>query len=161
MTARPQPSTKGRKNMFVCSDCGGHIVTVDVDEGVQPPVIGCHATLGCKGLMGSSLYRVFDQKVRASFEFYRPSLAKILSPNEAKVVSEGGLLLRYAEGTAPEGLQLTMGLVATVRHIHQLASSCPQAPDEDADASERESLASRSLDQIKAVCEGALSKVPQ
>jgi hypothetical protein len=156
-----RPTNRGRKNMFVCSDCGGHIVTVDADEGIQPMVIACHATLGCKGLMGSSLYKVFDQKVRASFEFYRPPVTKILTPGEAQTVAQGGLLLRFAEGTPPEGLQLTMGLVATLRHIKQLASSCPPATSGDADPSVRESNASRTLVEIVAVCDGALAKVPQ
>lgn len=32
-----------RVNVYVCQKCGGHTVTVDVDEGVTPFMIGCHA----------------------------------------------------------------------------------------------------------------------
>lgn len=32
-----------RINVYVCQKCGGHTVTVDVDEGVTPFMIGCHA----------------------------------------------------------------------------------------------------------------------
>lgn len=32
-----------RINVYVCEKCGGHTVTVDVDEGVTPFMIGCHA----------------------------------------------------------------------------------------------------------------------
>jgi hypothetical protein len=155
-------SNAGRKNIFVCAACGGHIVTVDLDEGVQPLAISCHATLGCRGLMKSSLYKVFDQSIRAAYEFYRPPAIKILTPAEASTVANGGLLLRFASETPPEGLALTMGLVATVRHLQALASSVPPPPEgEDADPGERECHASRSLAEILLVCNGALAKVPQ
>ena len=32
-----------RVNVYVCRKCGDHTVTVDVDEGVTPFMIGCHA----------------------------------------------------------------------------------------------------------------------
>lgn len=32
-----------RINVYVCEKCHGHTVTVDVDEGVTPFMIGCHA----------------------------------------------------------------------------------------------------------------------
>jgi len=32
-----------RINVYVCRKCGGHTVTVDVDHGVTPFMIGCHA----------------------------------------------------------------------------------------------------------------------
>lgn len=32
-----------RINVYVCRKCGGHTVTVDVDDGVTPFMIGCHA----------------------------------------------------------------------------------------------------------------------
>lgn len=32
-----------RINVYVCRKCGGYTVTVDVDEGVTPFMIGCHA----------------------------------------------------------------------------------------------------------------------
>ena len=32
-----------RINVYVCQKCGGYTVTVDVDEGVTPFMIGCHA----------------------------------------------------------------------------------------------------------------------
>jgi hypothetical protein len=35
--------SEARINVYVCQKCGGHTVTVDVDEGVTPFMIGCHA----------------------------------------------------------------------------------------------------------------------
>ena len=67
------PGFKGKKNIYTCRKCCGHIVTVDVDDGVTPFMLKCRATEGCDGTMHSSLYRVFDQKMAAAFEWYRPS----------------------------------------------------------------------------------------
>src|SRR5687768_10420783 len=59
---------QGKKNIYVCDACKGHIVTVDRDHGVTPFMITCHATLFCKGMMKSSMYRVFDQNIGADYE---------------------------------------------------------------------------------------------
>lgn len=85
---------KNRKNIYVCDRCAGHIVTVDLEEGVTPFLIPCEATDGCKGMMKSSMYRVYDQSMRASHEWYRPTVLMRLTGWEREHVSKGGLLLR-------------------------------------------------------------------
>ncbi|HEV2747511.1 MAG TPA: hypothetical protein VGW34_09470 [Allosphingosinicella sp.] len=88
---------KGRKNIYVCDTCHGHIVTVDVDEGVTPYLIECRAApLGCPGYMQSSMYRVFNQRMRASWEWYKPAAIEMLDEFERDHVASGGLLLRKA-----------------------------------------------------------------
>lgn len=84
----------GKKNIYTCTDCGAHIVTVDRDRGVTPLTIGCQA---CGGTMRSSMYRVFDQAMRASHEWYKPPVIQLLSPGELEHVKRGGLLLRRIE----------------------------------------------------------------
>lgn len=84
----------GKKNMYVCDRCSGHIITVDLEKGVTPFLICCEVTAGCDGMMKSSLYRVYDQSVRASHEWYRPTLIERLKPGEKDHVRKGGLLLR-------------------------------------------------------------------
>jgi hypothetical protein len=161
----PSRSNKGRKNIFVCKVCRGHIVTVDADEGSTPLAIGCHATLGCTGKMASSLYNVFDQTIAAAYEWYRPGVLQILKPSEAAYVAGGGLLLRFVENARPEGVALTMGLAATLRHIQGLASSTPPPEPDDAEAEggpagNASGSPSALLAEIARVCGGALSKVP-
>jgi hypothetical protein len=87
---------KGKKNIYTCDKCKGHIVTVDVDRGVTPFMTNCKATLNCKGMMTSSMYRVFDQNMRADYEWYRPSAIKVLKPHIKQHVEQGCLLLRKA-----------------------------------------------------------------
>lgn len=87
---------KGKKNIYTCDTCGGHIVTVDIDAGVTPFMIACKVAETCEGRMRSSLYRVFDQSMRASFEWYRPGAPQSLSAHTLDHVMKGGLLLRAA-----------------------------------------------------------------
>lgn len=93
--ATPQ-GFKGKKNIYVCEKCKGHIVTVDVDEGTSPFSISCHATALCDGWMKSSMYRVFDQDMRAGFEWYRPTAVDVVAPHLQSHVAQGGLLFRKA-----------------------------------------------------------------
>jgi hypothetical protein len=92
---------KGRLNIYTCEACRGHIVTRDVDAGVTPFMIRCEATADCKGMMQSSFYRVYEQKMRASHVWYRPSSPQFLSAWEREHVERGGLLLRKATATDP------------------------------------------------------------
>lgn len=87
-------SFQGMKNIYTCEVCHEHVVTVDRDGSVTPFLIGCQVTHGCAGKMKSSLYRVFDQSMKATFEWYRPSALEVLEPWEAQHVAKGGLLLR-------------------------------------------------------------------
>ncbi|WP_407155192.1 hypothetical protein [Bradyrhizobium sp. STM 3557] len=90
----PPEGFKGKKNIYVCEKCRGHVVTVDVDAGVTPFMIACEAVEKCSGMMKSSMYRVFDQDIGASHEWYRPSIATSLSGATLDHVMKGGLLLR-------------------------------------------------------------------
>ena len=94
---------QSKKNIYVCQKCSEHIVTVDRDNGVTPFMIRCEATSGCDGFMKSSMYRVFDQEMKASHEWYLPTAAEIagLSDWEREHVRNGGLLLRKADVTRP------------------------------------------------------------
>jgi hypothetical protein len=85
---------KGKKNIYTCDKCKGNVVTVDIDRGVTPFMIECKAMTGCKGMMKSSLYRVFDQDMRADYEWYRPSAIEIVESHLQHHVDQGGLLLR-------------------------------------------------------------------
>ena len=85
---------KGKANIYVCATCRGHIVTRDRDVGVTPFMIPCKAADGCTGMMQSSMYRVFDQSIRESHEWFRPHSLKGLSPAGRDHVERGGLMLR-------------------------------------------------------------------
>jgi len=89
---------RGKKNIYVCEKCKGHIVTVDRDAGVTPFMTSCDVTTGCDGMMKSSMYRVFDQDMRADHEWYRPSAIEVLKPHTQYHVNQGGLLLRKVAG---------------------------------------------------------------
>ena len=86
----------GKKNIYTCDTCHGHIVTIDLEDGVTPFMIGCRATERCKGMMKSSMYRVFDQTMAATHEWYKPGSAENLDYDTRKHVEQGGLLLRPA-----------------------------------------------------------------
>lgn len=92
-------SYKGKLNIYVCDECHGHIVTVDKDDGVTPFMIGCEAK-GCKAVMKSSFYRVFDQSMAPTHEWYRPTEPEIatLQRGAADHVRQGGLMLRRCDG---------------------------------------------------------------
>lgn len=92
---KPRDPNPGRKNIYICDDCGDHIVTRDATEGVTPFVISCK-NLYCTGKMCSSLYRVFDpdNKLRPSHEWYKPILNGAMTPAVYDHVRRGGLMLR-------------------------------------------------------------------
>lgn len=91
---QPREGFKGKKNIYVCEKCFGHIVTVDLAEGVTPFMVGCKANDGCDGMMQSSFYRVYDQRIRPSYEWYRPNSLDGLKRGVHEHVENGGLLLR-------------------------------------------------------------------
>ncbi len=95
--ATPTPeipqSMIGQKNIYTCWQCGAHIVTVDRDDGVTPFMIACMVP-HCGGQMKSSMYKVFDQAMRAFWEWYKPAAPQRLSEAERAHVDKGGLLLR-------------------------------------------------------------------
>lgn len=96
--ADPARGYKGKLNIYRCRKCRGHIVTRDLDHGVTPFMTSCHATPDCTGLMQSSMYRVFDQEIRASHVWYRPEQGeRLFSGGELQHLQSGGLLLRKAK----------------------------------------------------------------
>jgi hypothetical protein len=90
---------KGKKNIYVCDKCKGHVVTVDKDEGTTPFMIECKATIFCEGMMKSSFYRVWDQTMCAGWEWYKPTAPEIVKPHLQHHVDQGGLLLRKASNS--------------------------------------------------------------
>lgn len=90
-------SFKGKKNIYTCVACGSHIVTVDADEGTTPFMVGCTVP-GCEGHMRSSMYRIFDQGMRAYWEWHKPTAIEALSNAERAHVDQGGLLMRHIDG---------------------------------------------------------------
>ena len=94
------PTFKGKKNIYVCDTCKGHVVTMDRDHGVTPFMIECKATAFCNGMMKSSMYRVFDQDMRAGYEWYKPTAP--VAVHLQHHVDQGGLLLRKITLSEPE-----------------------------------------------------------
>lgn len=88
------PSDGSKKNIYVCDRCFGHIVTTEKVEGTTPFMLECKVTPDCMGVMESSFYRVFDQRMKATFEWYVPDEKDGLSRGELDHVEKGGLLLR-------------------------------------------------------------------
>lgn len=88
-------SYKGKINQYTCQLCGGHIVTIDRDEGTTAMLLGCRATPGCKGSMVSEMYQV-DQTLTPDHEWYKPHKVP-RDPGMRDHVQRGGLLLRKIE----------------------------------------------------------------
>lgn len=93
----------GKLNIYVCEACRGHIVTRDLDDGTTPFMVDCRATEACRGMMKSSLYRVFDQSIAEGWHWYRPDAAERagLSLAMRHHAEKGGLLLRKADAPVP------------------------------------------------------------
>jgi len=66
-------------------------------EGVTPFMIKCRASFNCDGQMQSSMYRVFDQNMAETYQWYKPASLEDLRPGEIEHVKKGGLLLRKVE----------------------------------------------------------------
>ena len=95
---------QGKKNLYVCVNCGQRIITVDRDEGVTPFMIGCREGGGlCPGSAYSTFYTV-DQSVTPTHEWYRPDAAeaKKLGRLWRDHLAGGGLKLRKI-AEAPRG----------------------------------------------------------
>lgn len=92
----PRDFNPNRLNIYICDNCGGHIVSKDVDSGTTPFMIRCESTTGCQGRMQSSMYRVFDPegKMHHSHEWYKPTPGMLIPKHTLDHVNKGGLLLR-------------------------------------------------------------------
>lgn len=101
----------GRKNIYRCRECGGHTITIDVDDGVTPFMIRCRATGregDCNGMAASTMYRVPFDTPEAAWEWFKPegSEYRKLSKEMREHVDKGGLDIRKARGNpqdAPHG----------------------------------------------------------
>ncbi|MCU0732159.1 MAG: hypothetical protein MUE84_11330 [Hyphomonas sp.] len=93
---------RGKRNIYTCEKCGSHVVTWDRDEGVTPFLIRCEA-IGCGSMMQSSMYRVFDQRMRPAKEWYRPTAieAATMDAGMQDHIARGGLALRAFSGPNP------------------------------------------------------------
>ena len=87
---------KGKLNIYTCDVCFEHIVSVDLDEGVSPFMINCQVTDGCKGYMESSIYHVYDQRMRPDIVWYRPTEKEQAKMSQAMRdhITHGGLDMR-------------------------------------------------------------------
>lgn len=95
-------SLKGRENVYTCRNCGGHTVTIDVDEGVTPFLLDCRASGregDCDGIAQSACYPKGlrpPQIPAPAWEWYKPSPSEARKLNRAmkQHVRAGGLLIR-------------------------------------------------------------------
>lgn len=95
MDTTSPPSFQGKPNVYTCEACHGEMVTVDVDAGVTPFMLGCQATPGCSGMAQSAMYRVPPERVaEATHEWYTPATLDGLDAATLDHVQKGGLLLR-------------------------------------------------------------------
>jgi len=105
MDMLPKGPTPGKKNIYVCQKCFGHIITRDLVEGVTPFMMKCRVDDECGGRMESSMYRVFRQDMRASHEWYAPDAAELATQSHGvrDHCSKGGLLLRKCKPEEKSG----------------------------------------------------------
>ena len=91
--------SKGEKNGYTCQKCNGQIITVDIDDGVTPFIIGCRATKGCDGLMYSAFYSI-PQSLPAQYEWFKPKKLKGYDAAMREHIRKGGLGMRKIQPTA-------------------------------------------------------------
>lgn len=98
-----------RLNVYVCADlggkrekppCGRRLISIDVDKGVTPFMMGC----ACGGFAYSSMYRVSDDDkvLPADIEWYKPTPAEAakFTPGMRAHFSGGGLAFRVVSPRA-------------------------------------------------------------
>jgi len=90
---------KGKKNIYLCRDCGHGFVSVDIEEGTTPFMTKC---LNC-GLFAQSLCYAAPQKmledIKPAVEWYRPSGDELsaMSAGTNQHVKMGGLISRVTK----------------------------------------------------------------
>ena len=95
-----------RENVYVCEDCGGYTVTVDVDEGTTPFMIQCLVNDDCAGWAHSSFYPKGPRPshiLTPEWEWYKPTgdtFAR-LSHEMKKHINLGGLDIRARTNKEP------------------------------------------------------------
>lgn len=99
------PELKGQRNAYVCSKCGGRIVTVNLVDGATPYIVECRANwpAECDGLSKSQFYRI-DQETPPGWGWYMPDEAELLKLGEEWQAhcKAGGLKLRKLDGAERE-----------------------------------------------------------
>lgn len=84
---------KGKVNTYTCDSCDYVTVTVDVDDGVTPFMIGCPAVRCAGGSAKSGMYQV-DQNLVPTHEWFKPTDLSGYSANHRQHVEMGGLVMR-------------------------------------------------------------------
>lgn len=89
---------RGQVNAYKCEQCDGEICTVNLDDGVTPAFLGCHAKEGCSGSMVSAWYRGTERK-QPTYGWHAATPKQIRrmrrnNPELADHCKSGGLLLR-------------------------------------------------------------------
>lgn len=87
-------SFEGKKNVYMCCDCGHGFVSMDVDEGVTPFTAPC---LNCDGLAKSFFYNIPQEILgNHAVEWFRPSAkaSKKLPKPVREHVERGGLIIQ-------------------------------------------------------------------
>ena len=95
-------SVHGSENVYTCPECGGLTVTVDIDVGVTPFLLGCRASGregDCGGLAESAFYPAGKRPSHIPepvWEWYRPTDAEVekMSPAMQEHIHAGGLDIR-------------------------------------------------------------------
>jgi hypothetical protein len=87
-------------NSYKCPECGKVTVTIDVDPGVTPMLLGCRRTPGCRGLAVSSGYPATEPPAslleHLDWEWALPTAGEYAELDTAMMayVDNGGLALR-------------------------------------------------------------------
>lgn len=82
----------GRKNVYLCPDCGHGFVSEDAAEGVTPFMTTC---LNCGGMAGSMFYNIPQQLLgRPAVRWVRPPESEWgrLNPSTQEHLRRGGLI---------------------------------------------------------------------
>lgn len=89
-------SFKGKKNVYMCQECGRGFVTLDVDEGTTPFMTTCIRDT-CSGTATSFFYKApqeWLEKVNHAVEWYKPTDEAEIATHLQDHVRAGGLLRR-------------------------------------------------------------------
>ena len=109
----------GKENVYVCEKCGGYTVTIDVDDGVTPFMLGCRANMQeiildgkvvgfaptCKGMAQSASYPKGPRPAHIpppAWEWYKPTGTDFdsLSREMKEHIYKGGLDIRRRQAPA-------------------------------------------------------------
>ncbi len=97
---------KNKINVYHCQLCGGDTVTIHVDEGVTPFMIGCRArSPRCQGTAQSGFYHDSFQELTPKYEWFKPTkeATKTMSKSMQDHINSGGLEIRPVIGVIKGG----------------------------------------------------------